>query len=172
MNSMNNTKMDTGVQARLRIIESEAKNMFIDPLIEHQWKAEIINERKNDQYLIISATRGEHNHCIALLFSSSTDNRIYKLLEKTVEHIFYRGNSYDVESFAHGINIPVSKAIDFYILLSQWNKESCVGKFAPVIESGQIITPQPITKLKLKLESENPIEAVWLRIRQLQSVTY
>src|SRR6202034_4120703 len=92
-----------------------------------------------------------------------------KALATQVEHIFFNGQPYRLESFAYGLDKPVSSADDFHSVLVEWNRASSDGKFVLETEEAQFVEPNaPRARLLL---SEEPIEAIWLRIRQLQSVT-
>jgi len=85
----------------------------------------------------------------------------------TVENIFINGQLYKVESYAYGIATPVMAADEFHQVLLKWNAATAPGKFAPGSEV-------PIEAKRPKhrtLLSEAPIEAIWLRLRQLASVT-
>lgn len=157
----------TGQAARLQILRTDAERNILDPLRTHQWNATI--EREFDDGLIITAARGGHQHRVALIYTSATDNRIYKTLAAEVEHIFFNGPPYRVQEFAYGLDKPVSSADNFHSVLLEWNKASADGKFAPANDQTQADEADaPQHRLLL---SEEPIEAIWLRIRQLQSVT-
>ncbi len=74
-----------------------------------------------------------------------------------------------VKSFAYGLDKPVGSAEDFHELLLKWNESSADGKFVPFAEDAEPVAEQrPQHRLLL---SEEPIEAIWLRLRQYQSVT-
>jgi len=161
--------LDTGRQQRLNILERDAERKVLAPLRTHGWKAEIASAVDGDESLLISAERGGHRHLIALIYSSATVNKVYKKLALQVEHIFFNGEPYMVESFAYGLDKPVGSAEDFHELLLKWNESSADGKFVPVAEDAEPVTEQrPQHRLLL---SEEPIEAIWLRLRQYQSVT-
>lgn len=149
------------------ILRGDAERKILDPLRTHQWSANI--EREADDCLIIAAERGGHRHRVALIYSSATDNAVYKALATQVEHIFFNGAPYHVESYAHGVDKQVSSADDFHSVLLEWNKTSTEGKFVP--ESDEAHTLEASVPQHRLLLSEEPIEAIWLRIRQLQSVT-
>jgi hypothetical protein len=159
--------MDTGQKARMDILHRDADRKIFDPLRTHKWNVTI--EREIADGMIISAERGGHRHKIALIYTSATDNAIYTTLAAQVEHIFFNGQPYHVEQYAHGVDKPVSSADDFYSALLEWNKTSSDGKFLSENDEGPAIEPSAV-KHRLLL-SEAPIEAIWLRIRQLQSVT-
>jgi hypothetical protein len=79
------------------------------------------------------------------------------------------GQPYHVEAYAYGLDKPVSSANDFHSVLVEWNKSSSDGKFVPELAQAEIQEPdEPQARLLL---SEEPIEAIWLRLRQLQSIT-
>jgi hypothetical protein len=54
-------------------------------------------------------------------------------------------------------------------VLVEWNKTSAEGRFVP--EGGNFDTVEASASQDRLLLSEEPIEAIWLRIRQLHSVT-
>jgi hypothetical protein len=161
--------IDTGWNMRLEILRRDAEQKVLEPLRKHGWAAAIEGEFKDGELLILSAERGGHRHRVALLYSSATGNQTYKQLAQQVEHIYFNGQPYQVESYAHGIQVPVSCADDFHLALVEWNASSVDGKFAPTTSTADRLTvKRPDHRVLL---TEEPIEAVWLRIRQLHSVT-
>src|SRR5258705_3732798 len=157
---------DAGQQARMEILRRDAERKILDPLRIHNWSAAI--EREAEDSMIIVADRCGHQHRIAFIYTSATDNAVYKVLAAQVEHIFFNGQPYHVEAYAHGLDKPVSPVDDFHSVLLEWNKTSSDGKFVPGAEDAQLTEASaPPARLLL---SEEPIEAIWLRIRQLQSV--
>ncbi len=162
-------KTNSGWEQRLAILRRDANSKFLEPLRTHAWTAAIDREVENGEYLLISAERGGHRHLIALLYSSATDNAVYKTLARQVEHIFFNGEPYMLESFAYGLDKPVSGADDFHPLLLKWNAASSDGQFVPIADNAEpVAASRPHHRVLL---SEEPIEAIWLRLRQLQSVT-
>jgi hypothetical protein len=162
-----NSVMDAGRAARMQILRNDAERKILDPLRTHKWVAAI--EREFDGGMIIAAERGGHRHSVALIYSSATDNKVYKSLAAQVEHIFFNGEPYRVREYAYGLDKPVSSAADFHSVLVEWNRTSAEGKFVP--ESGNVDAVEASGPQNRVLLSEEPIEAIWLRIRQLQSVT-
>lgn len=75
-----------------------AKNL--DPLRTHKWNAAI----EREEGLIIAAERGGHRHTVGLIYTSATDNKIYKSLATEVEHIFFNGQPYRVQEYAYGLD--------------------------------------------------------------------
>jgi hypothetical protein len=144
----------------------EGDSAILDPLRTHKWVAAI--EREFDDGLIIAVERGGHRHNVALIYTSATDNKVYKSLAAQVEHIFFNGEPYRVQDYAFGLDKPVSSADDFHSVLVEWNKTSAEGKFVP--ERRKADTVDASTPQHRLLLSEEPIEAIRLRIRQLQSV--
>jgi hypothetical protein len=74
-----------------------------------------------------------------------------------------------VEQFTHGVNVPVGSADDFRLTFDEWNASSAEGKFAPSTSRADRIPPSRSDHRFIL--AEEPIKAVWLRIRQLHSVT-
>ena len=159
--------MDAGAKARVDILRRDAERKMLDPLRTHGWTGSI--EREISDGLILTAERGGHSHRVALIYSSATDNRVYKQLAEQVERIYFNGQPYLVEQFTHGVNVPVGSADDFPLALDEWNASSAEGKFAPTTSTADR-TPPSRSDYRFIL-AEEPIKAVWLRIRQLHSVT-
>jgi hypothetical protein len=159
--------MDAGARARLDILQRDAEHKMLAPLRMHGWTASI--EREFADGLILTAERGGHLHRVALIYSSATDNAVYKQLEAQVEHIYFNGAPYLVEPFTRGVSIPVASAEDFRLTLHEWNASSARGKFAPSTSTADRI-PASRSDHRFIL-AEQPIKAIWLRIRPLHSVT-
>lgn len=152
---------------RLALLREGAESKILAPLRTHGWTVTVESEVEHGEYMIVRAERGGHSHRVALMYTSGTENAVYKALAAQVEHIFINGQLYKLESFAYGIDKPVTTADDFHHVLIAWNSASAEGKFA----SG------PQTPIEAKrprhrtLLAEAPIDAIWLRLRQLASVT-
>ena len=159
--------MDAGAKARLDILRRDAERKMIEPLRMHGWTASI--EREFADGIILTAERGGHPHRVALIYSSATDNRVYKLLAEQVERIYFNGQPYMVEQFTLGVSVPVGSADDFRLTLDEWNASSAEGKFAPTTSMADRVPPSRSDHRFIL--TEEPIKAVWLRIRQLHSVT-
>lgn len=162
-------RMSTGWDSRLAILQRDAEEKLLGPLRHHGWHASVERTVEHGEYLVISAERGGHSHRIAIMYTSGTANAVYKSLAAEVEHIFIRGQLYKLESFAYGIDKPITSADDFHEVLLKWNRESAPGKFAPEDDGAEPVTAEPPEHHVLL--SEQPIHAIWLRLRQLQSVT-
>ncbi len=140
---------------------------MLAPLRTHGWTVSVTRESPDG--LILEAERGGHHHKIALIYSSATDNRVYKQLAEQVEHIYFNGPPNQVEQFTQNVSVPVSSADDFNFEVFEWNSSSADGKFAPSDSNADLLSPsRPDCRILL---TEEPIKAVWLRLRQLQSVT-
>lgn len=163
------TAVDTGRRQRLEILRRDAEHKILALLRTHAWTASIEREVEAGEYLLIRAERGGQSHLIGFLYTSATDNAVYKRIAAEAEHIFFNGQPYHVESFARGIGKPIGPVTEFPNLLHDWNQASSDGKFALTAEDSEPIVPQ--TPNYQVLISEEPIQAIWLRLRQLQSVT-
>jgi YaaC-like protein len=163
-------KADPGQAMRMEILRQDAESKILEELRTHNWTASISREFADG--LIITAERGGHTHAVALIYSSATDNRVYKSLAAEVEHIFFNGQPYLVEQFTHGVTKTVGSVDDFHDVLLDWNKASADGKFAPESNEKPASAADEPTILRPRLLlADEPIEAIWLRLRQLQSVT-
>jgi hypothetical protein len=151
-----------GVELRLEILKKSADQQILKPLHTHGWSAIIESEHADGEYLIISATKSEVIHKVALMYTSATDNKYFRNLDKEVEQIYTNGALYMVESFAYGITTPVSPIDEFFPTLVAWNKQ---------------VTPSKLTFKEIKqkraakrITSERPIDGVWAHLSQLGSV--
>jgi hypothetical protein len=160
--------MSTGATVRLQMLRQDAEAKLLEPLRTHGWMATIENEVEQGEYLIIAAERGGHSHRVALMYTSATASSVYKKLASQVDQIFINGELCKLNSYAYGIDTPVSSADDFHGLLISWNAASTTGKFAPSAASSPLVAQPPKHQTLL---AEAPIDAIWLRLRQLTSVT-
>jgi len=151
-----------GVELRMRILREAANQQLLKPLHTHGWEAAISSESDAGEYIIITATKSTATRKIALLYSSATDNKYYKALDRTIDHIFTNGDLYHIESYAYGIATPVTPIDEFFPLLVEWNKQ-----FAPA-------THRPVRQQRTHsiryLRAENPLESVWARLNQFASL--
>ena len=159
--------MSIGWESRLSILRQDTESKLIGPLQTHGWTAIIEGAFEQGEYLIVAAKRGDFEHRVAVMYSSATANAVYKSLSTQVEHIFIHGELYKLESFAYGIATPVSTSDDFHTVLIGWNSASSTGKFVASPSPAPLAAQPPKHRTLL---SEEPIEAIWLRLRQLTSV--
>lgn len=160
--------MSTGWESRLVILRQDSERKILAPLRTHGWTASVEREVEQGEYLIVKAERAGIEHQVAVMYTSGTANAVYRALVPQVEHIFINGELYKLESYAYGITTPISTANDFHTVLIGWNNASATGKFAPNTPGAPIEAQPPKHRLLL---SEEPIEAIWLRLRQLTSMT-
>ena len=143
----------SGAELRMGILRDAANQQILKPLISHGWNATIAEESVSGEYLLVNAEKAGSSHAVALMYTSATDNRYYKVLDDKVSHIFINGQLYHVESFAFGISTPVSSVGDFFPLLVQWNRE--------------IAPPKIIKSLRCssrgirRIVSESPLAGIW-----------
>lgn len=152
----------TGIELRMDILRKAADQQILKPLRMHGWTTTIASEHNDGEYLTIGACKAEANHTIALMYSSATDNRHYRTLDATVEHIFTNGALYMVESFAYGISTPVSPIDDFFPVLVDWNKQLAPETIAPV-------TTQRTRNIR-RITAERPADGIWAALTQFSSV--
>ena len=152
----------SGVELRMGILRDAANQQILKPLISHGWNATIAEESVSGEYLLVNAEKAGSSHAVALMYTSATDNRYYKVLDDKVSHIFINGQLYHVESFAFGISTPVSSVGDFFPLLVQWNRE--------------IAPPKIIKSLRCssrgirRIVSESPLAGIWSHLGQFSSL--
>lgn len=169
--------MDNGWKYRLESLMRGAENEIISKLKTHGWKTEVVEEVSRGDYVIIETSRGESKHRMALLFSAGTANQIFKDLEDKVEHVFINGSigANDLKSFAYGLKNPVTSINDFQLKLLEWNQESTNGLFSSFNTDTDSLDPDISLDVEdskyNRIQSENPIQGVWIHLRQLESVT-
>jgi len=160
--------MSNGWEQRLAILLRDTEIKLLEPLRTHGWTAVIEREVEQGEYLLVKAERAGVVHRVAVMYTSAIANDVYKALAPQVEQIFINGDLYNLESFAYGVTTPVCTANDFHGVLIGWNNASAFGKFAPNAPAALIAAEPPQYRTLL---SEEPIEAIWLRLRQLTSVS-
>ncbi|WP_445147378.1 YaaC family protein [Dyella sp. Tek66A03] len=154
---------------RLNILRQDAENTVLAPLRTHGWDATIEREdQEGDGQLVIVAARRDATRRAALLYSSGTDNRIYKRLETEVDVILFRGQPYMVQSFTAGVTKPVKALDDFHLILVDWNRET-----SDTLGIAQVLNEGPTEAIlePRRFLSETPIDAIWARLSQLRSAT-
>lgn len=148
---------------RLALLRREVDQTVLKPLRSHGWTASIELEADRGSYMLISARKKERRATIAVLYSSSEiDNAHFLALSKRVDHIFFNGQPYMLDSFARGVTIPVEPLSDFFPYLVTLNKRVDPDKSPPHLLRKPIATR--------RLTSENPLESVHARLRQFTSV--
>lgn len=164
--------MDTGWNQRLAIFRGDVENSIIGPLKHHGWTASIEREVFAGEYVVVKGERGGQIRTCAVLYACATDNKVYKAVENQVDAIFFHGAPHHQESFTHGVQKPVRPLGDFQLTLLEWNRETAEGKFAPeTVELPDFDEDEEPSSDEHRLVlSENPLDAIWLRLRQLQSV--
>lgn len=158
--------MDTGVESRLGILESAAKNDIIKPFSTHNWECIIDGKFPNGEYLIISLKKGKVSFKLALLYSCATSNSVYKQLDSLVDLIVLNGSFYRLESYAYGIKTEVIEKSSIQVFVHKWNAQSVDGKFSV---GG---TEKPKVKRRefsSSIQSEDPVKQIWSRIKQFKS---
>ncbi len=130
----------------------------------HEWAAEVGNEVDRGSFIEIGAARGTVNVRIAVLYSSSEiSNAQYRMLSERVDHIFFKGRPYRLDSFTHGVTVPVEPLDDFFPFLVALNKKVELARFVPTVSR-----KAPTVR---RLTGENPHDAVMARLKQFTSLT-
>ena len=147
---------------RIAILRRDVEQTVLKPFRSHGWEADIVQEHDYQSSLELTASKKGRNVRIAVLYSSASDNTHYKNLEERVEHIFFHGQPYMVESFAHGVKVPVEPLGDFFPLLVALNKQ---------VEPDRSPSATDRPKLAVRrITDENPIEGILARLQQFTSV--
>jgi hypothetical protein len=151
-----------GIEQRLAILRGSVDQQIVKPFRTHGWIADISQVVEEGEYIVITATKLGVTKRVALLYSSATDNRIYKTLDVEVDRTFTNGELYKPESFAYGLSKPVTPVDEFYPVLVAWNKE-----LFPAVSPAKAVKPQPSSVKRIK--AENPLASVWARLEQFTS---
>ncbi|WP_237479385.1 YaaC family protein [Lichenibacterium dinghuense] len=151
----------TGVEQRMAILRGSVDQQIVKPFRTHGWTAEITGVVEAGEYMVVTATKLGKTKKVALLYSSATDNRVYKALDSEVDRTFTNGELYKPESFAYGLTKPVTPIDEFYSTLIGWNKELFPANTRRAAKS------RPSTVRRIK--AENPLISVWARLDQFAS---
>jgi hypothetical protein len=150
-----------GIEKRMAILRGAADQQIVKPFRTHGWIPEITDAKEDGEYLIITATKEGATRRVALLYSSATDNRYYKLLETKVDRIFTNGELYMIDNFAYGLKNPVVPVDQFFPVLVGWNKE--------LHPETARRSPQPRPRNVHSIKAENPLLSIWARLDQFAS---
>ena len=149
---------------RLDRLREEVEEKVLSPLRHHDWSAEIVQEVDRHNCVEIAASREGVSVRIAVLYSSSgISNAAYRELSNRVRHIFFYGQSYDLESFTRGVAVPVEPLDDFFAFLVELNKQLEPDRSTACVPGA----PPKVRRLK----AENPLDAVIARLQQFRSET-
>ena len=148
---------------RLSLLRREVEQTVLKPFRSHGWSANIVGEIDGDDCIEILADRADVVTRVAVLYSSGTSNATYRELADRVDHIFFNGQPYMLDSFASGVTVPVEPLGDFFPFLVNLNKRVEPDRSPPC--------SPPKTGTVRRLTAENPIESVITRLQQFTSET-
>ena len=151
------------VNPRLSLLRREIEQTVLKPFRSHGWSADIVRETDCADCIEIAAERESVATRIAVLYSSATSNETYRELANRVDHIFFNGQPYMLDSFASGVTVPVEPLGDFFPFLVNLNKQVEPDRSPPVI-------PRKTAAVR-RLTAETPLEAVIARLQQFTSET-
>ncbi|MCE7030921.1 YaaC family protein [Jiella avicenniae] len=146
---------------RIKLLKQDAEQRFLKPFRSHGWSANIILEHDYHSSIEIEAVKAHRKVRIGLLYSSATENSHYRILASSCERIFHSGSAYMLDSFAHGIDVPVESVEDFFPFLVSLNKEIDPDRTPKIFPS------KP--KKTRRITDENPLQAVVTRLIQFTS---
>lgn len=153
----------TSANPRLSSLRRDVEQNVLKPLWSHGWSANIVLEIDHQDCIEITADKGHVTTRIAVLYSSSgISNADYRQLSKRVDHIFFSGQPYKLESFAAGVTIPVEPLGDFFPFLVNLSKRVEPDRSPRVVPRNTVAVR--------RLTAENPLEAVITRLQQFASV--
>lgn len=154
---------------RLALLRDKIERVMLDPLRHHGWQCHIAGEVEAGEYILVSAERSGIAKSCAVLYSSATNHDVYRRLACRVDAIFIHGAPYQLQSFAREFADQVLQFDHFHATLVEWNGETSSGKLAPGALDAEIVGDPDRLPARLLL-SETPIDAIWLRLKQFQSV--
>ena len=154
---------NTSENPRLNLLRQEVERTVLKPFQSHGWSANIVRETDDDDCIEITAEKEPVTSRIAVLYSSSgISNAKYRELSTRVEHIFFNGQPYMLDTFAKNVPVPVEPLGDFFPFLVKLNKKVEPDRSPP-------IKTHKVAKVR-RLTAENPLEAVITRLQQFTSV--
>ena len=137
---------------------------MLKPFRSHGWLVDSVNEIDRGSYIEIHAAKGGVTTRMAVLYSSSEiSNTECRELSERVDHIFFSGQPYRLDSFAKGVSVPVEPLGDFFPFLVELNKQVEPARSAPIVARK--------TPAVRRLTAENPHDAVMARLQRFTSVT-
>lgn len=115
----NVTPTDDGWLARASILSKTMNDEIILVLKNSGWQCfDFSDPVKEGNYITVAAFKNKIVVKIALLFSCTTDNKIYKKLEEEgFDFILYDGASYKQDSYAYGITKSKVMPLNAWIIL-------------------------------------------------------
>lgn len=153
---------DNGIEMRMKLLRDAADQQLVKPFRTHGWAASITQENTAGEYLIVEAIKATITRRLALLYSSATDNKHYRVLDAAVDFIFTNGALYHIDQFAYGISKPVAPLSEFFPVLVALNKE---------LEPPEAKRLPPIQPRKVRtITAEDPRTGIWARLDQFGSV--
>ena len=161
----------TGWNMRSAILRRDAESKLLAPLLKHGWTAVVDRIEPVGEYALIIAERNGFTRRVALLYSSATDNSVYRRLESEFDLTLFNGEPYMVAEFTCGLTRPVFSVGDFHLRMIEWNRESAPDRLAPLPfekPAAESIARAPRVR---RLLSETPIDTIWSRLSRLRSST-
>lgn len=100
----NPTSSNDGWLGKAAILSSAMNDEIVKKLRDKGWQCHSFGEpMKSGGYITVRATKQNESIGVALLYTCSTDNAIYKELEKVSNYILYLGPPHLQSSFARGV---------------------------------------------------------------------
>jgi hypothetical protein len=162
---------DLGWKMRADLLRRDAEQKLLVPLREHRWTAEIERVVEEGEYVVVAAERNGHERRVALVYSSATDNAVFRHLDEAVDLTVFNGRPYWVDEFTRGVSRPILSADDFHGELVEWNRLSAPDKLSPAATHPELVEEAPPGPRARNLLSEVPIDAIWSRLSRLKSAT-
>ena len=154
----------TSNNPRLNFLRREVEQSVLKPFRSHGWLVDSVNEIDRGSYIEIHAAKGGVTTRMAVLYSSSEiSNTECRELSERVDHIFFSGQPYRLDSFAKGVSVPVEPLGDFFPFLVELNKQVEPARSAPIVARK--------TPAVRRLTAESPHDAVMARLQRFTSVT-
>ena len=109
---------DNGTTLRGAILAADCMRDLVRPLRDAGWSITVNEPDDAALFMTVTASCGEKQIHIALLYSCDSDNSLYRILAEQCDAILYRGSPYHQDSYAYGIQVHVGPVLGWQPPLS------------------------------------------------------
>ncbi|MDR2413285.1 MAG: hypothetical protein LBD50_03700, partial [Rickettsiales bacterium] len=162
---------DNGEQTRMGILERDLKGRIAELLKRHSWEYAIERKENNGEYLLVKIEKNSIIKKFALIYSQSTDKKVYQQIENEADACLINSMSFDNDNFfTKDFSKPLMLASDLLSVLKEWNQEATQtfttdSESHELFEGGSVHIPEVS-----HLMAENKSEQIWMMIKALKSV--
>lgn len=102
---------DNGTTLRRAILAEDCMRDLVTPLRDAGWSTTVNEPDDAALFMTVTASCGEKQINVALLYSCASDNSLYRTLAERCDAILYRGAPYRQDSYAYGIQVHVGPVL-------------------------------------------------------------